>query len=440
MEKTCSGKIGFKMHYIERLHKMKKLYFSLIIAGILLLLPFYIFPATCPTKNCPADRDTPLAEYLFQNNLNDSSGNNLTAGDGNPAFPVNYYQNIGGMPGYSVDNFSGASSISIPACVLYRSEGEIDWYQYVTFSGTSTSNYFLVWATESTNPLCYLFIVTGDGAVTSPDIIRVDYTTLDSTNNVVTEEFMGDWLVLNQWQHFNFQWGSFGTRFLIDGVMAAGDFSIWDQGAQDSPDLYLGIFPTTNDGFYGYLDDVEFWPCSSHGTMTQTPTLTATPTCTPGGPSLTITETFTQTTIFTETPTFTYTLSIIGTITATVTYTASSTFTITPTITPTFTITPTLIYSGFDLIGVYPSPAKKTTNFIFVSYEDCNVKISLYTVSGEKINEISSHGQYGVNNITYDLTNYSGRQLASGIYIYSIEMKSVSGSKKTIWKKLAVVK
>ncbi len=421
---------------------MKRLYFSVIIISAFFLFFQNIFPATCPTKNCPADRDTPLAEYLFQNNLNDSSGNNLTAGDVNPAYPVNYYQNIGGRPGYSVDNFVFGSStgVTIPACVLYRNEGEIDWYQYVTFSGNGYTNYFLVWSTATTNPLCSLGIYTGDASVFGPDIVRVDYTTLSGTN-VAVEEYMGDWLVLNQWQHFSFQWGNFGTRFYVNGVMVAGDFSTFYQGAEDSTILALGTWGgLASSGFYGYIADLTFWPCSSHGTMTQTPTLTATPSCTPGGPSLTITEIFTQTTIFTETPTFTYTLSIIGTITATVTYTASSTFTITPTITPTFTITPTLIYNGFDFIGVYPSPAKKTTNFIFVSYEDCNVKISLYTVSGEKINEISSHGQYGVNNITYDLTNYSGRQLASGIYIYSIEMKSVSGSKKTIWKKLAVVK
>jgi len=423
---------------------------------ILFIFPFLIFPfsiiaATCPALNCPADRDTPLAIYLFQNNLNDSSGNSLNAGDANPANLVKYYQNIGGMPGYSVDSFDGSHAVSMPACVIYRDEGEIDWYQYVTFSGNDLSNYFFFWNTTSTSPLCYLTIVTGDAAGEGPDIVRIDYSTLESPGDVIDVEYSGDWLVLNQWQQFSFQWGSFGTRLSIDGNMVGGDFETWDQGAQDCAFMYIGNYPSMPIGFFGYIADLEFWPCSSHGTMTETPTPTVTPTLTPG-PSFTITltstvtPTFTQTPTFTVTPTysaspaFTFTSTITFTFTITPTPTISLTFTITPTISTTITITPTLIYNGFSFIGVYPSPANRTANFIYVSYEDCSALVSVYTVSGEKVTEIDAQGKYGVNSITYNLTNSSGRRIASGIYIYKIEIKSISGNEQNTFGKFAVVK
>jgi len=434
---------------------MRRFYISVITISAFFLLPFNIFPVTCPTKNCPADSDTPLAQYMFENNLNDSSGNNLTAGDVNPSNPVNYYQNIGGMPGYSVDNFAFGSStgITIPACVIYRDEGEIDWYEYVTFSGNDYTNYSLIWSTDS-NPLCSVAFYMGDASLYGPDIIRVDYSSWNGSG-VSAEEFMGDWLVLNQWQHICFQWGDFGVRFLIDGVQVGGDYNTWYQGAQDSTTISLGTWGgLASSGFYGYIADLTFWPCSGHGTMTQTPTSTVTPTLTPGPsftitntpvsptdtPTFTITPTCTISPTCTDSPTITNTSTITFSFTVTVTFTISQTITMTPTISPTVTPTATLIYNGFSFIGVYPSPANRITNFIYVSYEDCSALVSVYTVSGEKVTEIDAQGKYGVNSITYGLTNSSGKRIASGIYIYKIEMKSISGSKQDTFGKFAVVR
>jgi len=422
---------------------------------ILFIFSFFIFPlsiiaATCPALNCPADRDTPLAQYLFQNNLNDSSGNSLTAGDANPSMPVNYYQNIGGMSGYSSDNFAFGSGtgITIPACVIYRDEGEIDWYEYVTYSGNNYSNIIFNWQTATDNPRCMISVIAGDAAVYGPSIVRVDYTALLGTD-FYTEEYEGDWLKLNQWQHFSFQWGSFGTLLSIDGVIVSGSFATWDQGAQDGNTVLFGTsWDPQEDGLYGYIADLEFWPCSSHGTMTQTPTSTVTPTLTLG-PPFTITNTPfppTYTPTFTITPTCTYSQTSTFTPTITFTFTItpapaiSFTATITPTMSTTVTITPTLIYNGFSFIGVYPSPANRTTNFIYVSYGDCSALVSVYTVSGEKVAEIDEQGKYGVNSITYGLTNSSGRQIASGIYIYKIEIKSISGNKQDTFGKFAVVR
>ncbi len=208
-------------------------------------------------------------------------------------------------------------------------------------------------------------------------------------------------------------------------------------------------------------------------TYTYTPTLTASPTNT-----ITNTDTFTSTMTETCTETPTYTASLTNTITGTdtftltmteictetPTYTASPTNTITntDTLTPTITITPTNTITTtqtfttsitctttitptptatlcLKLYQNSPSPFSNGTNIIYQLCNEADVKVKIYTISGEVVVELTQQGQPGMNSIYWDAKNKTGRGVASGTYIYSIETMDGQGKKK-VWGKMAVVK
>ena len=402
---------------------------KLLMPVFILVFPAYIL-AACPSLNCPQDRDTPVAIYQFENNFLDSSGHNLTAGNNYAPAPVLYYANIGGNPGYAVGNFIQGSmtGVTTDACTIYRSEGEIEWSQYLTATVTSSSVLFS-WI----NGTQELYIDMGDSYY-GPDFVSVWYTYLVGSTDVV-ENYTSECLKLDTWQHFSFQWGDFGTRLNLDGVPILGSFNTWDQGpVLNDKIIRFGTNGTTL-GFAGFLDDIMIWPCSSHGTQTPTITLTETTTYT-----FTQTPSITPTFTITETHTCTYSPTITETITPayTVTYSPVLTFSCTPTISPTITITPTP--SGDKFTGIYPNPARDAANIIFTCNSACTVKICIYTVSGEKINESGATASAGINSVTISTKNQNGSRLASGVYICRLELQLPGGAKEYLRGKFAVIK
>ncbi len=181
--------------------------------------------------------------------------------------------------------------------------------------------------------------------------------------------------------------------------------------------------------------------CARIGTPTFTPVVTET-----------WTPTETETSIPTETATWTPTATITQTFTMTATFSMTPTLTITPsitatgTITQTFTVSPTytntMIATPTPCLALYknsPNPFTVGTNFIFGSCIQVEVKLKIYTISGELVDELTQQGQPGMNSIYWDAKNKAGKGVASGTYIYSFE--TVEGmSKQKQWGKMAVVK
>ncbi len=430
--------------------------------NIKILLFFFcicnLYSATCPTMYCPQSRDTPVAIYRFENNLLDSSGHNLHAyvpGD----CEVSYHLNVGGREGYCVSNYYpgyGGCAINIPACVIYRAEGEIDWYQYVTISSQTTfSPCSLHWCNSSCE--LGLFVVYTENTISSPNSIRFSYSYADGSN-IEKETQISECLVFNQWQHIQVQWGTFGVRLLVDGIVRMGSYHQWYQWARDGDSVLIGNcgYSSLQDFFYGYIDDLIFWPCSSRGTPTNTSTYTITKTFTPTFTStfshtFTITETSTITSTFTITETFTITFTYSETFTETHTFTSTDTFTTTPTMTITPTITPTIHvtmtftpYLQPDKLlvkGIYPNPViGKYGYIIFVTKDFCKVSCFIYSVSGELVNNINFDAAPGYNKIKIPTVNQSNRSLSSGTYIYHLKFTFANESMDEIWDKFVIIR
>lgn len=167
---------------------------------------------------------------------------------------------------------------------------------------------------------------------------------------------------------------------------------------------------------------------------TATSTITMTHTNTP---TLTITETITQTATKTATPSITSSRTESETETATLTRTATVTGSETATITATATETPGEFY--LELIGNSPNPFEGETGIIYEIGREAEIRVVIWTISGEKIREIRGGGIKGRNRIEWDGKNRYGRRVSSGIYIYSIE--AISGrEREQRWGKCAVIR
>ncbi|MCX8093618.1 MAG: T9SS type A sorting domain-containing protein, partial [Candidatus Goldbacteria bacterium] len=157
------------------------------------------------------------------------------------------------------------------------------------------------------------------------------------------------------------------------------------------------------------------------GTRTITPTRTATQTITP------------SVTFNVQSSTMTITM------TETITPSMTQTKTMTPSASPTITATPLEFY--LILYGNHPNPANEHTYIVYELGRKAEVEVKIYTISGEKIREIKGEGEVGRNSIMWDLKNRRGRDVSSGVYIYSIEAREeVEGEMKVEWGKIAVIK
>ncbi len=151
---------------------------------------------------------------------------------------------------------------------------------------------------------------------------------------------------------------------------------------------------------------------------------------------------FTPSNTPTVTPSLTSTITLTPTITITSTITGTPpTMTVSATITPTFTITSTPTTQVPPCLTLYknsPNPCFEGTNIIYQLCNEAEVNVKIYTISGEVVVELSQQGLAGMNSIYWDTRNKTGREAASGVYIYSIE--TAEGSKQKQWGKMAVVK
>jgi hypothetical protein len=103
--------------------------------------------------------------------------------------------------------------------------------------------------------------------------------------------------------------------------------------------------------------------------------------------------------------------------------------------------------SGIIIGDVYnfPNPVLNETTFSFVhnrAGEDLEVIIDIYNMTGafvREINTIISDSDFKVNNIKWDATNSSGKKLQTGIYIYTVSVRSLyDGTKNVQHQKLII--
>lgn len=86
-----------------------------------------------------------------------------------------------------------------------------------------------------------------------------------------------------------------------------------------------------------------------------------------------------------------------------------------------------------------PNPFSNGTYFIYQLCDEADVDVKIYTISGEVVLELTQQGQTGMNSIYWNAENKTGRGVASGVYIYSVEATD-GRSKIKDWGKMAVVK
>ena len=173
---------------------------------------------------------------------------------------------------------------------------------------------------------------------------------------------------------------------------------------------------------------------TSTNTASSTATNTATPTSTNTATSsstLTGTSTLTATNTTIGTAVNTLTATPTRTPTATLTQTSSNTpaYTSTPTLTATSTISATPTASAL-LISALAEPNisrnSQPIDFVIDLGGNASIQLSLYTLLGEEVFSETILGNPGVNTIVWNLKNQSLATVASGIYIYVIEVNNGS--------------
>lgn len=81
----------------------------------------------------------------------------------------------------------------------------------------------------------------------------------------------------------------------------------------------------------------------------------------------------------------------------------------------------TLILNEIQLFNNYPNPFNPKTTFSFSIPEESHVKLTIYSITGEKINEfINGYQAKGFYEIEWNGQNENGLQVSSGIYIYEL--------------------
>jgi hypothetical protein len=89
---------------------------------------------------------------------------------------------------------------------------------------------------------------------------------------------------------------------------------------------------------------------------------------------------------------------------------------------------PGLVPSGFILEQNYPNPFNPTTTIRYEIPELSSVKLTVYSLTGEKITElVNSEQASGVYEVPFDATN-----LASGTYIYTLQTNNFVMQRKMI--------
>ena len=87
----------------------------------------------------------------------------------------------------------------------------------------------------------------------------------------------------------------------------------------------------------------------------------------------------------------------------------------------------------FRLNQNYPNPFNPFTNISYDLKEDSYVRITIYDLLGNAINNlVKSNQSSGYNSVEWNATNNQGQPVSAGVYLYSIEAGDFRQTKKMI--------
>ena len=82
----------------------------------------------------------------------------------------------------------------------------------------------------------------------------------------------------------------------------------------------------------------------------------------------------------------------------------------------------TTVSNKFALLSNYPNPFNPVTSIRYNLDSNSNVKITVYDLLGNVVNELFQGAQMaGINNVSWNATNNAGESISSGVYIYKIQ-------------------
>lgn len=92
-----------------------------------------------------------------------------------------------------------------------------------------------------------------------------------------------------------------------------------------------------------------------------------------------------------------------------------------------------LVIESFKVMQNYPNPFNPTTTISYRIPKTSNVKVNVYDINGQLINEIVNETQSaGEYHVTWNAANQNGVAAASGVYIYTVRSDDQIISKQMI--------
>ena len=91
------------------------------------------------------------------------------------------------------------------------------------------------------------------------------------------------------------------------------------------------------------------------------------------------------------------------------------------------------VINSFLIQQNYPNPFNPITNIIYNIPEDGFVKITVFDILGNVINQLVNEVQNsGYKTVKWDATNNKGQPVSAGVYLYTIEAGEFRQTKKMI--------
>jgi hypothetical protein len=124
-----------------------------------------------------------------------------------------------------------------------------------------------------------------------------------------------------------------------------------------------------------------------------------------------------------------------------------ATFTPTPTVNPNETMTPTTTPTATPMsslvASVFAAPNLshgEPVNIHFTLSENARVTLTIFTVMGQQIYSTTVEGAQGVNSLIWDAKSQAKNGVASGIYIYTLQIQGSGGKTITKTGKIAILR
>jgi len=96
-------------------------------------------------------------------------------------------------------------------------------------------------------------------------------------------------------------------------------------------------------------------------------------------------------------------------------------------------VQPKIVANKYHLYNNYPNPFNPKTNLSYEIHHDAFVKITIYDLLGNEVNNLVSENQSsGYKSIQWNATNNQGEPVSAGVYLYKIQAGDFVDTKKMI--------